>query len=350
LIVNPPNRRRGDGEIHPPEPPTVRVLLVDDDDNFRAWMSLLMRRLGFLVETAADGVLALEHLRMGAFDLLISDLEMPRMNGLELIREIRGTPELTHQYSVMLTSHEDLDAKVEALTTGYDDFLTKSCTEVEVVAKVVAAQRMLSRQRIVSKAAFEWQAIATRDELTGVSTRRAFVEEAERCLGERRVIGVALLDLDDFKPINDNFGHLTGDRILRDTGALFLSRTRSSDLIARWGGDEFVLLVRDLPMDDVAGAADRLAAEVARMQWTSGNLTFAMTITSGIAHSSLLGENATVDQLVDVADRDLYAKKWLKKHPGERPDLYEYPTSGASVVPLPPDQQLRRKRAAEDEQ
>jgi diguanylate cyclase (GGDEF)-like protein len=347
LIVNPPNRRRGDGEQPAPEQPSVRVLLVDDDDNFRAWMSLLMRRLGFLVETAADGTLALEHLHAGAFDLLISDLEMPRMDGLKLIREIRETPELAHQYAVMLTSHEDLDAKVGALTTGYDDFLTKSCTEVEVVAKVIAAQRMLSRQRIVSRAAHEWQAIATRDELTGVSTRRAFVEEAERCLSEGRLIGIALLDLDDFKPINDNFGHLTGDRILRDIGALFLSRTRSTDLIARWGGDEFVLLVRDLALADLAGASERLITEVASMQWTSGDAFFGMSVTGGLAHSSLL-DNPTLEQLLDVADRDLYAKKWLKKHPGERPDLYEYPDNGASVFTLPPGK-LPRKRAAEEE-
>ena len=325
----------------------MRVLLVDDDDNFRAWMSLLMRRLGFLVESAADGVLALEHLHSGAFDLLISDLEMPRMNGIELIREIRATPALAHQYAVMLTSHEDLDSKINALTTGYDDFLTKSCTEVEVVAKAIAAQRMLSRQRIVSTAAHEWQTIAIRDELTGVSTRRAFVEDAERCLSEGRMIGIALLDLDDFKPINDNFGHLAGDRILRDVGALFLSRTRSTDLIARWGGDEFVLLVRDLSLGDIAGAAERLVNEVASMQWTAGNIFFGMSVTSGLAHSSLL-EHPALEQLLDVADRDLYAKKWIKKHPGERPDLYEYPDSGASVVRLPPGEEAR-KRVAKDE-
>ena len=326
----------------------MRVLLVDDDDNFRAWLTHLMRRLGFVVETAADGLLALDHLQGAAFDLLISDLEMPRMNGLDLIRAIRATPELAHQYSVMLTSHEDLDSKVSALTTGYDDFLTKSCTEVEVVAKVVAAQRMLARQRTISAAAHEWQALATRDELTGVATRRTLVDEAERCLAERRQIGVALLDLDGFKQINDNFGHLTGDRILRDVGALFLSRTRSTDLIARWGGDEFVLLVRDLALDDVAGAAERLVTEVASMQWTSGNVFFGIGVTSGLAHSSLL-ENATLEQLLDVADRDLYAKKWLKKHPGQRAELYEYPGRSAAILPLAAAEPVVRARAAEEE-
>jgi diguanylate cyclase (GGDEF)-like protein len=345
--MNAPTRRRTDGD-QPPDHPSARVLIVDDDDNFRAWMSLLMRRLGFAVETAIDGITALERLRVGTFDLMISDLEMPRMNGMALIQAIRATPEFAQQYAVMLTSHDGVEAKVAALTTGYDDFLTKSCTEVEVVAKVVAAQRMLTRHRNLSNALTEWQALATRDELTGVATRRTLMDEAERCLGEGRQIGLALIDLDDFKPVNDNFGHLTGDRILRDIGALFLRRTRANDLIARWGGDEFVLLVRDLPLEDIGGASDRINAEIESMQWTSGEVTFSMSATTGIAHSSLL-EHPTLEQLLDVADRDLYAKKWLKKHPGAQPDLYEYPRERtAAVLPLPPMPE-RRLRANEDE-
>jgi diguanylate cyclase (GGDEF)-like protein len=221
---------------------------------------------------------------------------------------------------------------------------------VEVVAKVIAARRVLARQRQASAAAVEWEALATRDELTGVATRRSLIADAERCLAEGRQIGIAILDLDDFKPINDNFGHLTGDRILRDVGALFQRRTRAHDFIARWGGDEFVLLVRDLSLEDVSGAADRLMTEIASMQWTSGDVFFAIGVTSGIAHSSLI-ENATLEQLLDVADRDLYAKKWVKKHPGERPDLYEYPAGrAASILSLPssPENTPRRRTADEE--
>jgi diguanylate cyclase (GGDEF)-like protein len=344
-MLNPPARRRSDLD-QPPEPPAVRVLLVDDDANFRIWLALLMRRLGFAVEVAYDGVHALEVMHTGAFDLVISDLQMPRMNGIDLIHEVRETPSLAHQYMVMLTSFDNLDSKVAALTVGYDDFLAKSCTEVEVIAKVIAVKRMLARTRLISAAATEWQTLATRDELTGVATRRTLAVEATRRLVEGRAIGIALLDLDDFKPINDNFGHLTGDRILRDVGGLFLSRTRSQDLIARFGGDEFVLMVCDLHIEDVSGAADRLVQEVESLQWTAGDVTFNVKVTSGVAHSSLL-PNATLEQLLEAADRDLYAKKWLKKHPGERADLYEYPgpRARASIIPLPlsqPEQPLRR--------
>jgi diguanylate cyclase (GGDEF)-like protein len=334
-----PNRRRHDGDPSDGSP-SIRVLLVDDDDHFRTWLTVLMRRLGFAVEAAADGVDALARLNARPFDVVISDLEMPRMNGLELIREIRETPALYAQYALMLTSHEDVQSKVEALTLGYDDFLSKSCTEVEVVAKIVAARRLLSRQPLVSVSVREWQALAMRDELTGVALRRTFFDEAERLLAEKRAAGVAIIDLDAFKPINDTFGHLTGDRILRDIGALFIRRTRTSDLIARYGGDEFVLLVTDLPIDELTGAAERLTQEIATVRWDVTDTTIAVTATFGVAHSSLL-PNATVEQLLDTADRDLYAKKWVRKNPAAPPHLYEYPggQSSGNVVPLPAEKE-----------
>lgn len=350
-MLNPPARRHNDHE-HPTDPPSVRVLLVDDDENFRSWLTQLMRRLGFAVECADDGESALAILRReGNVDLLISDYQMPRVDGFDLIRRVRADPALHHQYAVMLTGKDDVESKVAALTIGYDDFLAKSCTEVEVIAKVVAAKRVVSRQRILQTAAREWEVLATRDELTGVATRRTLFDEAERFLREGRSVGVAIIDLDDFKPVNDTFGHLTGDRILRDLGALFVARTRANDLIARYGGDEFLLLVVDLPLDDLSGATDRLLGEIATLQWTCGDVSFGVTATSGMAHSSLIAA-ATLEQLLDAADRDLYAKKWLKKNPGDRSELYEYPgrSTGGSIVPLPRTSPLPRPaRTADDE-
>jgi diguanylate cyclase (GGDEF)-like protein len=331
-MLNSPTRRR---QEPPSEPPSVRVLLVDDDENFRAWLTKLMRRLGFAVATADDGEHALSMLRESQFDLLVSDYQMPRVDGFDLIRAIRADAALAHQYAVMLTSRDDVESKVTALTIGYDDFLAKSCTEVEVIAKVVAARRVVSRQQSLAVAAREWQVLATRDELTGVATRRTLLEEAGEYLQEGRAIGLAILDLDEFKPINDTFGHLTGDRILRDLGALFLSRTRASDLIARYGGDEFLLLVVDLPLEELTRASERLVAEIESLQWTVDETTFGVTSTSGLAHSSLI-PNATLEQLLDAADRDLYAKKWVKKNPADAA-LYEYPgrATGGALIDLP---------------
>lgn len=307
-----PQRRHSDAEEPSTSSEEVRVLLVDDDEHFRLWLTLLTRRLGFIVETAVDGEEALQLLRSRVYDLLISDLEMPRLDGFELIRAIRHDETIAHQYAVMLTSHDDLDAKIAALSVGYDDFLSKSCTEVEVVAKVVAAKRMLSRQRKLADAAREWELLATRDELTGVATRRTLYARIDVLLTERRELGLAIIDLDDFKLVNDTYGHLTGDRILRDLGALFLSRTRANDLIARYGGDEFLLLVPDSAADDVRGAADRIINDLEVLRWRSGDTAFGIRATSGIAHTAQLQAH-TLEALVDAADRDLYARKLTKK-------------------------------------
>ena len=233
----------------------------------------------------------------------------------------------------MLTAHDELSVKVTALTVGYDDFLAKGCTEVEVVAKVAAARRILARQRALDADAREWRDIANHDELTRVATRRFFFEQAERHLAQKDNIAVVLFDVNEFKSINDDYGHLTGDRVLKDMGGLFLRRTRSDDVIARYGGDEFVLLVLNLTVDETRAVAERLASELSSLQWHERGTTLQVGVTIGIGCSSLIPD-ATIQQLLEAADRELYANKWLKKHPATTPpEAYEYPEGGAPAVP-----------------
>ncbi|MEA2339388.1 MAG: hypothetical protein QOE82_3395 [Thermoanaerobaculia bacterium] len=334
-----PLRRRND---LPPDAPveSIRVLIVEDDDNFCTWLASIARRLGLSVTTAANGAEALKRLAASRFDLLISDFKMPRKDGLELIAEVRARPETSGLYAVMLTAHDELSVKVTALTLGYDDFLAKGCTEVEVVAKVAAARRILSRQRALDADAREWRDIANHDELTGVATRRFFFEQAERHLAQNHDFAVVLFDVNEFKSINDAYGHLMGDRVLRDIGALFLRRTRSDDVIARYGGDEFVLLVHDLTLDQTRAVAERLATELSALQWRERGNVLQVGVTIGIGCSWLI-PGATIQQLLEAADRELYANKWLKKHPSTTtPEAYEMPE--AVAAPAPPSRRRSR--------
>ena len=326
-ILCPALRRRND---LPPESESepIRLLIAEDDENFGRWLAAVARRLHLEVATAADGAEALDLLRGSDFDMLISDYEMPKKDGLELIAAVRGEPAICGLYAVMLTGHDRPAVKINALTLGYDDFLAKGCTEVEVVAKVAAARRMLARQRALDADAREWRDIANRDELTKVATRRFFFEQAERHLAGTSSIGIVLFDVDDFKTINDAHGHLTGDRVLRDIGAVFLRRTRTDDVIARYGGDEFVLLVLNLSVDETRCVAERLVTELSELRWNVGETTIGASVTMGIGCSALV-ENATVERLLDVADHELYARKWLRKHPSATaPEVYQYPPAG----------------------
>jgi diguanylate cyclase (GGDEF)-like protein len=325
-------RRRSD---LPPESSLepIRVLIAENDENFGIWLSAVARRLGLDVATAVDGAQAFDLLRSGDFDMLISDFEMPKKDGLELIAAVRAEPSTSGLYAVMLTAHDRPAVKINALTLGYDDFLAKGCTEVEVVAKVAAARRLLARQRAHDADAREWRDIANQDELTRVATRRFFFEQAERHVAGPNNASIVLIDVDDFKTINDTHGHLTGDRVLKDIGALFLRRTRTDDVIARYGGDEFVLLVLNLGVDEIRHVAERLAAELSELQWSVDDTTMRISVTMGIGCSALIVE-PTVERLLDVADHELYARKWLKKHPSRTaPEAYQYPgTTGATTA------------------
>lgn len=313
--------------------PPLRLLIVDDDPNYRAYVAALTRRLGFVVDQAADGERALDFLAVSTYDVVMIDYEMPRLNGIELITRLRAQARLTETYALMLTGREDLEIKLTALNAGFDDFLTKSHTELELMAKFAAARRIASRQRNLDVAVRELYGLATHDELTGVSNRRFFIAETERMIAERVPLSLILFDLDGFKAVNDTYGHLAGDRVLADVGALFQRNTRSIDLIARLGGDEFIMVVSHLPVDDVRKVAARLAEDVRSLQWMIGSDTFGVGITTGIASSHLL-DQPMLEHLLEIADRDLYKNKWVRKHPEDESRLYLYPRTEAVVHPM----------------
>jgi two-component system, cell cycle response regulator len=322
-MLTPPLRRRTDQETG--STVRLRALVVDDNDVYRDYVTSLVSRFGFEVTACADGVEALEVLSTGGvfFDFLVVDCEMPRLGGLELIRAVRTQESHRDVYAVLLTGREDVETRIEALRIGFDDCMVKSSGERELSAKFAAARRLVARQKHLDDTVHELYGLATRDDLTGLFNRRFFFSEAERLLSEGKGVNLIFFDLDEFKPINDTLGHLAGDRILRDLGSLFLKRTRSVDLIARYGGDEFVMLVPVLSPPEVQAVAHRMASEIASAQWVFGTEVFSVGITTGISCSSLL-EEPTVAQLISAGDRDLYKNKWLRKNPDEDPSLYEY--------------------------
>ena len=292
-----------DGEGDP-----LRLLVIEDDPSYRAYIAALTRRLGFDTDIAADGAAAIEQLSKSAYDVAIIDQQMPRMTGVELIRRIRDDPVMKTLCTVMLTAREDIDTKLAALEAGFDDFLTKGSSEAEIAAKLIAAKRIAARQRSLDTTIRELHGLATHDELTGLFNRRFFTSEAERLLADGAAIGLILFDLDGFKRVNDTFGHLAGDHVLRDIGGLFLRNTRAEDLVARYGGDEFVMLLTGQHIDEIELVAQRLTDEIAALRWIAGADSFSISVTSGIATSISLAQPA-VAQLFAIADRNLYKNK-----------------------------------------
>ncbi len=324
-----PGRRRGDADGNS-QPMTA--LIVDDEASYRTYVTALAEKVGFTTDAAADGNTALQMLSNARYDLFLINLDTAGISGLELIARLRADETMRNMYTVLVTPQEDVEKKIAALAAGYDDFLSKSATELEIIAKLVGARRLVTRQQTFDEVVQDLYGLASRDELTGVVNRRFLMSEIDKLVRQGGPLTLVLFDLDNFKPINDTFGHLVGDRVLRDIGALFQRRTRPEDLVGRYGGDEFILAVTGSPFYLVEGIAERLVSDIANLEWNIGVAQFSIGATVGIGSSHFLPD-ATLAQLLEAADRDLYKNKWLKKHAeSAQPQV---PSGEDYAIPLP---------------
>ena len=299
-----PARRRDD---YQPENTPIRVLAVDDDGAYLRRLRLVLTRAGFDVTTADDGAAAIERIRADRdIAVLISDLSMPGMDGIETVRRAREASSFPGLYTILLTASDGTEVKLRALDSGLDDFLTKASSDSEIVAKLRSAARRLQMERRLHVENEELQTLALTDELTGVANRRALFREADAMLTERRNLVAVLFDLDRFKHINDTYGHLMGDRILADVAAALKANTRVGDVIARYGGDEFVLLLPDTPTDEAQAITNRIIRRVSDLRWVMGDYVVTASITTGLATS---GSASTIATLLAECDARLYEAK-----------------------------------------
>jgi two-component system, cell cycle response regulator len=299
-----PSRRRTDLDD---SPPPLRVLAVDDDLSYLKRMRLVLTRAGFDVVVASSGPEAIRLVQSDRqISILVIDLGMPEMDGIETVRHARAESNFPGLYAILLTASDGIEVKLRALDGGLDDFLTKSSPDDEIVAKLRSAARRLQMERQLHLENEELQQLALTDELTKIGNRRALIEAAEAILGRGEQMSVALFDLDHFKRINDTFGHLFGDRILTDVAAILRETTRTGDVIARYGGDEFVLVLPATSGTQARRIIGRIRKKIAGRQWIVDGQTISIGIGIGIATST---PASTIQTLLREADAALYEAK-----------------------------------------
>jgi two-component system cell cycle response regulator len=281
------------------------ILVIEDHPDQRDLLSIVLRREGYRVITAANGVEALEKLRAEHVHIALSDIMMPKMDGFELIKTIRSDAELKSLYLILITARIQEGDRVRGLDLGADDYITKPFSFSELLARIRVGSRVIQYQQHL-----EYQ--TQTDSLTGLYNRRAFekkmTDEFERSSRYNHPLSLLILDIDNFKVINDTYGHNGGDAALVKISEILRTTTRQSDFPSRFGGEEFVLILPETDHGNAILAAEKVLAEIRSSVFSTNNGYFTLTVSVGISSTSL-HTYGNANQMIEDADRALYSAK-----------------------------------------
>ena len=282
----------------------LRVLVVDDQAATRRSIKAALEGLGHDLREATDGEVALDLIRRLHPHVVLLDVRMPVMDGLTALREIVADPVIGQTPVVMLTKQADPEDVAEALDIGAYDYLRKPFEPVELRARVAAAGRLGLLLAQLRDANAELQMAATTDQLTGLANRRQ-VDRAMRDSADPS-LAVVMADVDHFKQVNDTWGHPTGDAVLRTVASRLRRSLRTEDVIGRWGGEEFLIMLPGAGGDDALEVCERLLDAV-RAPLMIDDGPELVTVSLGVAARSTLAED--VEDLLRRADQALYRAK-----------------------------------------
>jgi diguanylate cyclase (GGDEF)-like protein len=254
----------------------MRILVADDSALVRAVLEEAVRALGHECVLAEDGDEAWRLFGRFAPDVVISDWLMPGLDGDELCRRIRDSPQGPYTYFILLTALDRANHVVHAMEAGADDYLRKPFDATELKARLITAARVTGLYAQLSAQQEKLEALnrrlfedARRDALTQVGNRVALQEQlaqlSARAARSGHAFSLALFDVDRFKSLNDVSGHLEGDRALRQIAAALVDASRDTDAVFRYGGEEFVVVLPDEDLEGATRAAERLRERVASL-------------------------------------------------------------------------------------
>jgi two-component system, cell cycle response regulator len=298
----------------------VRLLVADDEESIRGTLSALLGDEGYDVTAVPSAEEALERFGWDPFPLVITDIRMGGMSGIDLLKEVRTIRPETEV--IIITSYASLETAVLALRSGAYDYLIKPFEELDLVVAAVA--RALEKSRLVREKMALIEALArkndelqqvnrilaesvNRDGLTGLYNHR-YLQEAlnrELCLALRhdRASSLLFADVDNFKLYNDAHGHQAGDTVLKTIGDLLHKSIRGTDIVARYGGEEFVVLLPETGREQAGILAERIREAIAGHPFPQRQITISIGI------STFPGDGKTPGELILAADRALYRAK-----------------------------------------
>ena len=287
-----------------------RILIADSSEEVRDALRAPLEADGFTVTEAEDVRLALDAMHAAEHHVALVDLDLPGGGALSVLDTVKTDPELSGAAVVVLSPNRAGGPALQAIERGAIDVLRKPLEPLEAVIRTRAALRVWELQRKVLEGNERLTELAATDDLTGVLARR-FIESHLRGLvaaaaRHGRPLSVVMIDIDNFKDINDTHGHPVGDFVLRTAVNRMLSRLRREDLLGRYGGDELMVVLPDIDLDGAVTAAEGLRAAVAETQFKVDGELIPVTISAGAAQWQDAENEA---ELVERADSALYEAK-----------------------------------------
>jgi diguanylate cyclase (GGDEF)-like protein len=285
----------------------ARVLIADDSAAVRKVLRRELTSNGWDVREAPGGAEALELCRADPPEILLLDIEMPRVNGFQVLSAMRRDSSLAEIPVIFLTAHSSPSEVAEGLRRGAHDYLRKPCQTPELVARLLVARRTKHLRDELRARNQELERLATTDVLTELKNRRSIQLELQaavsRAARHETALSVLLIDIDHFKQVNDGHGHMVGDEVLQEVVRRLRSRLRLEDSCGRWGGEEFLVLLPDTTGEAAAILAENLRSLVGDAPIGAAELR----VTISIGAAQWRGE--APDELIRRADAALYDAK-----------------------------------------
>lgn len=290
------------------------VLIIDDSEAVREKIikTLESRDLFSRFCQAEDGLDGFKKLLASPVDIVLCDLEMPRMDGFKFLGMIKGRPEVSDTPVIILTGNDARELKIKGLEQGACDFITKPFDPEELVARMRVHLKIKHLQDDLKRSNELLLELSNTDHLTGLFNRRFLMEsldkEVQRARRKDGQVALLMLDIDHFKRVNDTHGHLQGDVVLQKVAIHIQKELRSYDVAARYGGEEFVAVLPDTSLKEASNVADRIRLSVQGMRFAGSLSDERITVSLGISifPSPLFDD---IDGLLRSADEALYRAK-----------------------------------------
>jgi two-component system cell cycle response regulator len=290
------------------------ILVIDDTESIRQSICGMLENVPEIgsILTAEDGLLGFKILREHSIDLVLCDLIMPDIDGFKFLGLKASSPELDDIPVILLTGREDVDSKVRALNTGASDYVTKPCNPAELVARVRVHLQIKQLQDALRKKNTQLERLTKMDPLTNLANRRHFmdtmVSEFARLERYDRPMSFVMMDLDHFKTVNDEYGHQAGDKVLIVVASILSEAVRANDIVSRYGGEEFAVL-----LPESSGPSAYVVAERCRNKIEEVEIVFEerkIQVTGSFGLVSLPDDRvSSVKELIALTDASLYTSK-----------------------------------------